>query len=1355
MSFFLQVSFNREKEFLGKVYSNNEYFFVSVEGEITDIDQLRNIVIEPSKHVKLSDVAVLKKVGETSDVRYRVNGKSTLGMTIIKDSQSNLLNVSNELKKRIEELNNDLRDENLELIVKFNQASILEDALGEIKKLAFYGILLAFFVLLLFLRDIRIVSIIIVAIPISVIFTFNIMYFSGITLNILSFCGLALAIGMLVDNSIVVIENIFRHYKEKASPFDASLYGASEVTKAISASTFTTIAVFLPTIFVQNELRIILKEFALSIINPLVVSLLVSFTLIPMFSYQVLKRKKTSADFLTERGKSGSVFYRYLFLLVTGLRNRGKFLFGLAALFIITLVATLPFVLTMEQEERNYQFSIYVDTPMENTIDATDRLVSNIEKELEELEYLNEIRSIIRENDAVISVEFEEEMVYKDKVNIESVKTDLKKKTDIMSGGIISYDRNVGVGGRGGSGGGGGDDSGIGGFLGMTPSKEQIKVRGHDLEKLRSLAEEIRNSLEKAEETENVEIDFRKESPEIRLIGKHDRMAFYNLTMFDIMRLMWVTRQEGISSSTEFKYRDYSIPIKIFLNEKEDRKLYHLDFLGIPVEGVGNVPLKYLTDKQITDGAKIIKRRNQQREIEIAYDIKAELKEYKPILEDTRRSLDDLVHKIYLPKGFTIEIEHDTSKNTTLYWMLGISAILIFMILASVFESLVTPFIIFVTIPLATIGVFWLLLITGTGLNQMALLGMLILLGIIVNNGIILIDYANHLRREQGFGKLRAITYAGIVRLRPIFMTAGTTVLGILPLAFKTNKPDQIWPPFAIAVLGGLGFGTLFTTVIIPVMYMTSEEIVENFKKIKPKLLPLLFGFYIGAFLITDYWVNSLLWKILIIFMLFIFTSWIVMKINDMIYGKSREFLKLKEFSINLKSLTKIYNQPSQIVRTWRKFNKYRKQEFEEDARKDKSKTLRNDLLWQVPLALFFIYLHTYFSKPVWLFILTICTYFYLKFLFSKLREIFKLDFAFFIRFRKLRKILYFLLVVLIFMYLKARWGSGMVLPVLGIISWFMIRHFRFVSKNIETFRTTLAKKKRFVRVFYTLIFKIPFFRPVKPEVTALKHVNLKIEKGMFGLLGPNGAGKTTLMRLVCNIIDESYGSIFIGDINVKEIRESIQKRIGYLPQSFGLYDNFTAYQYLNLIAILNGIWNYNKREYIIDNVLNSVGLIERKNDKIKSFSGGMKQRLGIAKTLLHIPDILVVDEPTAGLDPKERIRFRNLLSEMGKEKIVIFSTHVVEDISSSCNKLAVLNKGEVVFEGKPYDLIRNFDGKIWSTELSENGINDLKKDAKVLSFNKMGDKYKVKYYAESVLDKYNPVPENPTLEDAYLSLIG
>jgi len=1343
-------NFNKEKEYIGKVYSKSNSYFVSLEGEVTGLHQLENIVVEPSKNVKLSNVANLKKIKEAGDVRYRVNGKSTLGMTVIKESKANLLDVSEALKDKIDELNNDLRNDGIEIKIKFNQASMLDDALSEIKKLALYGVILAFFILLLFLKDIKIVSVIIFAIPISVIFTFNIMYFSGVTLNILSFCGLALALGMLVDNGIVVLENIFRHSGMNETAFEACINGTNEVKKSISASTLTTIAVFLPSIFVQNELRIILKEFALSIINPLAVSLLVSFTLIPMFSYQVLKRKrKYSNKFYGKR--KGRAFYSYMFLLVTAIRNRGKFIFGIVLIFLVTLIATLPFILTDTETERNYQFSIYVDTPLESNIEATDRVVKNVENELKAIEHIEEVRSIIRENEAVITVEFDREMVYKNKINIESIKEELKKKTDIISGGIISYDRNIGPGQRGDEGDAG---SGVAGFLGFSSEPEKIKLRGYDLEKLKVIADKIKNSLEDMDEVEEVNYDFRRESPEIRLIGKQDRLSYYNLTMFDIMRLLWITRQEGISSGTEFKYRDYTIPIKIYLNKKEDRKISNIKHLKIPVSNAENVPISFLTDIYIDEGPKIIKRRNQRREIEITYSLKKEIMKYEPVLKDTRKAIDDAVRKIYLPKGFTIEIEHDTSNNSTLYWILGISAILIFMILASVFESLVTPFIIFITIPLATIGVFWILLITSTGLNEMALLGMLILLGIIVNNGIILIDYANYLRNEKGYRKIRAIVYSGIARLRPILMTAGTTVLGILPLAFKTNKPDQIWPPFAIAVLGGLAFGTLFTTVILPIMYITSEEIVENFKKINVKLLPFLLFLLVVSYLLVDFWISSILWKIIFVILMLILSSWFVMKLNKLIFGKSRIFLKLKDYTITLRNLTKIYNKPGKTRRDWDKYEKFGNLEKQSESEQMRRKNLKENLLWQIPIAAFLIYMHMYLSKPFWIFVITLVTYYYIVIIHNILKELLYIKAPIFSKYRKIGKILYFIMIVSIFMYLKIRWGSGFSLPIVGIILWFLIRHFRNITKNKQMYRKVIHQRKKIIRNFYKLVFKIPFFKPPKPEINALKHVNLKIEKGMFGLLGPNGAGKTTLMRLVCNIIDESYGSVYIGDINVKEIREAIQRRIGYLPQSFGLYENFSGYQYLNLIAILNGIWNYERRHDIIRNSLKSVGLFDRKNDKIKGYSGGMKQRLGIAKTLLHLPDILVVDEPTSGLDPKERIRFRNLLSEMGKKRIVIFSTHIVEDISSSCNKMAVLNKGEVVYEGKPYNLINKFEGKIWSSSLSEDKLKDLKQKAKLLSFNKIGELYKVKYYSEKMLDEFNPISEKPTLEDAYLALV-
>jgi len=275
-----------------------------------------------------------------------------------------------------------------------------------------------------------------------------------------------------------------------------------------------------------------------------------------------------------------------------------------------------------------------------------------------------------------------------------------------------------------------------------------------------------------------------------------------------------------------------------------------------------------------------------------------------------------------------------------------------------------------------------------------------------------------------------------------------------------------------------------------------------------------------------------------------------------------------------------------------------------------------------------------------------------------------------------------------------------------------------------------------------------------KKPFEALDRISLSIGSGMFGLVGPNGAGKTTLMRIICGILGPSRGKVSFNNLDLEEHREELQALIGYLPQEFGTYENMTATQFLDYQAMLKGIWNRKERERIVGAAIDSVHLSENRNHKIHTFSGGMKQRIGIAQTLLKLPRVLVVDEPTAGLDPSERIRFRNLLSELAKDRIVIFSTHIIEDISSSCNKLAVLLEGKVKFVGSPQDLIERTRGNVWQARIPESDLNKVRRTTNVVHHMRDAGKVRVRILAEE-----QPLAEAkqvlPTLEDAYMWLMG
>ena len=263
----------------------------------------------------------------------------------------------------------------------------------------------------------------------------------------------------------------------------------------------------------------------------------------------------------------------------------------------------------------------------------------------------------------------------------------------------------------------------------------------------------------------------------------------------------------------------------------------------------------------------------------------------------------------------------------------------------------------------------------------------------------------------------------------------------------------------------------------------------------------------------------------------------------------------------------------------------------------------------------------------------------------------------------------------------------------------------------------------------------------------------MNIGNGMFGLLGPNGAGKTTLMRIICGILEQSYGKVWINGLDTQKKREELQGLIGYLPQEFGSYENMTAHEYLHYQAMLKNIIDAKTREERVTYVLQAVHMEERRHEKIGSYSGGMKQRMGIAQILLHLPRILVVDEPTAGLDPRERIRFRNLLVELSRERVVIFSTHIIEDISSSCNQVAVLNKGMLRYLGKPIDMTREAEGHVWQIRIPSEEFGKFVGEHLVVHHMTEDGFVRMRVISESKPYE-NAVAASPNLEDAYLWLL-
>ena len=272
-------------------------------------------------------------------------------------------------------------------------------------------------------------------------------------------------------------------------------------------------------------------------------------------------------------------------------------------------------------------------------------------------------------------------------------------------------------------------------------------------------------------------------------------------------------------------------------------------------------------------------------------------------------------------------------------------------------------------------------------------------------------------------------------------------------------------------------------------------------------------------------------------------------------------------------------------------------------------------------------------------------------------------------------------------------------------------------------------------------------------EVLAMDNISISIKSGMFGLLGPNGAGKSTLMRTIATLQKPDSGSIGFNNIDVLESPKEFRSHLGYLPQEFGVYPRITAEQLLNHIATLKGINNKNERKELVDYLLERTNLYDKKNKSVKGFSGGMKQRIGIAQALIGNPKILIVDEPTAGLDPGERNRFYDLLSDVGKDVIVILSTHIVDDVRELCTEMAIMDIGKIVFQGKPQDGINELDGKVFEKHIKKTELDQYKRDFNVISNRLIGGNPIIHVLAEKVDKTFKKI--EPTLEDVFFSKLS
>ena len=1372
--------------FVGHARESGRRHFVNVVTEYTDIADLERIVIDPREPVLLGDIAEVFFGVKAPDNISRVNGLETVSISLVKDQLVNMIEVSGRARAVIEQLGRELAEADVEIVIRHDAADQIRTNINLIVRLAILGGLLAAAILWFFLRNLRLVLIIAAAIPVSVYTAFNFFYAAGVTINSLTLVGMALAVGMLLDNSVVVLENIFRLHSRGADADTAVVRGVGEVWRSIVAATATTITVFLPFIFSSDlMIRTLGMHVGVSIISTLLVSLAVALLLVPMVTHAILARgeKTTGArnPAPVERGNGPAAAPRsgspgagggfgsgqgraaeiYLVLLKTCMRFPARTVVLAIVVFFASVLICLGLSVRAPRQEETGSFDVFLTMPKGSLLETTDLAVADLEQRLEAIPEKRDVTSRIYAEEARITVSLADDYTAIGGRTIAQVREDASRRLRGFRAGDAALEAPASSVRFRGGGRGVGMGRTAARFFGFGAQEETIIVKGSDYETMRRFAENLRGFIDNLPSTASTGIDVLPSSPELRLLLDARLMSYHGITPRGI-------RSELASFPREFSTRttlksgsdEYAIVIRRpGLDERRaQRTIDELRALPVPVPSGAGIDLGDLGRMVFSQGETAIRRINQEKQIAITYTFIDEIGGSRKLHRQAQAELEDLLAGLNAPAGIAVGMVAEDTFLAEFKFLILAAFILIYMILAAVFESLTTPLVMMFTIPLAAIGSLWMLIFTRTSiLDPYTLTGFLILLGVVVNNGIILIDYSLILRR-RGFRPLRALITAGLARTRPIMITAITTIVAMVPLAMgKTEQVSVIGAPFAVTVIGGLALSTLFTLIFIPVVHAGLARALAWLgaldRRLKIMQALLLAG---GAWFVLDT-IDSLIWRAALLIALVLVIPAAVWFVQASLRSASETVIdRDSQITITVRNLVKIYQQQPRFVREWTRGPRVR------ERRGVARRAEAGDLLWQLPLLGFGVYfVYFYLVSFSGAFVLSHAVYFlalYLHAVWHRRIEAGAERLA-----PPLRRAAAELGTVLLWgvpaaslaaFYLKWRNLPGVIFIAL---LWFAALFVFTLSRRLHGRRVRIARIEGRLagtrRALYRLVTTIPVIGRRSTPFRALDRISLEIGSGMFGLLGPNGAGKTTLMRIICGILDQSYGKVRINGIDTSLRREELQGLIGYLPQEFGAYENMTAREFLDYQAILKGLTGGGERRRMVDYVLGAVHIEEHADRRIGSFSGGMKQRVGIAQILLHLPRILVVDEPTAGLDPRERIRFRNLLVELSRERVVIFSTHIIEDIYSSCNRVAVLDRGRLLYLDDPARMAQIAEGHVFAFSVAPGEFETIRKRHLVVHHMRDGDAIRVRCLAAAA-PVAGAAAVRPTLEDAYLWLL-
>ncbi len=805
----------------GQFSAGGRRFQVRTIGQFASLEEMGGIVVGQDARgpVYLRDLAALELAYRDEQVISRMNGEDIVSLNVRKQSDANTVQVASAVKRELQRLERELPG-NVRFVVAVDTSEYIVLSINNVIRVILIGAFLAVMILFLALGSLSSTMIISTAIPISVIAVFALMYFQKMTLNIVTLAGMALGVGMMVDNSIVILENIYRYRKEGAEAVEAALTGSREVTGAITAATLTTVVVFLPVVFVEGIAAIIFVPLAWTVAFALIASLAVSVTVVPVLCSRVLFLDRGGkgpfrAPIEFVQGLLARAYSFYGLFLEKALRRRGLVVAVVvgALLLSLTLIPLVGFEFLPDEDSG--MIFVNLELPVGSSLKETMAAALEIEEIiLAGYPEVETVFSFIGSGGGFFdSLTPERGLIYLTLVGrqeraattrqvAERLRHDLRQ---VPGADINVQDQDMFSGGVAGS---------------ATPI--EIAVKGDDLELLQELTLQLAALVEGVEGTREVSTSFVHGRPEVQVRLDRERAAALGITTAQVAAAV----RTALDGRTVTRYRVGGSEYDVRLQGSA----------GPPVADPGDlralplltprgqvVSLGQVAQVEMGTGPRTIIRENQVRTAHVQGQL------WQRDLGSVMREIQKEAGRLELPLGFTLEYGGEMAdiieSFTSLALALLLAVVLVYMIMAAQFESLLFPLIIMFSLPQTFIGIILALVITGKPLSVPAFIGVIMLSGIVVNNGIVLVDYINILRRERGFSRDDAIRQAGPVRLRPILLTTLTTILGMLPLALGLGEGSQSQAPMAIVIIGGLAVSTVVTLVFVPVVYSLLDDL--------------------------------------------------------------------------------------------------------------------------------------------------------------------------------------------------------------------------------------------------------------------------------------------------------------------------------------------------------------------------------------------------------------------------------------------------------------------------------------------------------------------------------------------------